>query len=159
MGGCGWIDGFMSNNEISNKSGVGVTPEDLWFVMIPPTLGRFMGGWLGQWVGSCQISKNWINWDLIEIIQFCLKVYDLWWHPTYGWIYGWLCGWTFWHFMTFYLNHLSPLQGYLIDTKFVEIGENKFWHKPTHRWGVITYHKYSNIIELSRSDHNVFNFY
>ena len=26
--------------------------------------------------------------------------------------YGWLSGWTFWHFLTFYLNHLSPLQGY-----------------------------------------------
>ena len=87
MGGCGSIDGFMSNNEISNKLEVRVTPEDLWFVVIPPPLCRFMGGWLGQWMGSCQISKNWINWDIIEIIQFCLKVYDLWWHPTYRWVY------------------------------------------------------------------------
>ena len=26
---------------------------------------------------SCQITKNLINLDLIEIIQFCLKIYDL----------------------------------------------------------------------------------
>ena len=40
-----------------------------------------MGGWLGwsvgQWVGSGQITKILINLDLIEIIQFCLKIYDL----------------------------------------------------------------------------------
>ena len=33
---------------------------------------------MGQWVGSCQITKNQINLDLIKIIQFCLKIYDLW---------------------------------------------------------------------------------
>ena len=41
-------------------------------------------GWLGGsvvdgWViglGSVQITKN-LNLDLIEIIQFCLKIYDL----------------------------------------------------------------------------------
>ena len=31
-----------------------------------------------------QIIKNWINLDLIEIIQFYLKIYDLWRHLTYG---------------------------------------------------------------------------
>ena len=40
-----------------------------------------MGGWLdgslGQWVGSGHITKNQINLDLIKIIQFCLKIYDL----------------------------------------------------------------------------------
>ena len=45
-----------------------------------------MGGWVGQWVngwvsgsmdGSGQITNNLINFDLIEIIQFCLKIYDL----------------------------------------------------------------------------------
>ena len=38
-------------------------------------------GWLcesvGQWVGSDQMTKNLISLDLIEIIQFCLKIYDL----------------------------------------------------------------------------------
>ena len=37
-----------------------------------------MGGSVDQWVGSGQITKNLINIDLIEIIQFHLKIYDLW---------------------------------------------------------------------------------
>ena len=32
-------------------------------------------GSVGQWVGSGQITKNLINLDLIEMIQFCLKIY------------------------------------------------------------------------------------
>ena len=39
-----------------------------------------MYGWVGQWVngvGSDQMTKNLISLDLIEIIQFCLKIYDL----------------------------------------------------------------------------------
>ena len=39
-----------------------------------------MGGCVGQWVnalGSGHITKYRINLDLIEIIQFCLKIYDL----------------------------------------------------------------------------------
>ena len=44
-----------------------------------------MGGWVvgwvsgsvGQWVGSGQMTNNCISLDLIDIIQFCLKVYDL----------------------------------------------------------------------------------
>ena len=43
-----------------------------------------MGGWVGycvgQGVGSCQITKISINHNLIEIIQFCLKIYDFWRH-------------------------------------------------------------------------------
>ena len=31
---------------------------------------------MGQWVGSGQITKYLINLDLIERIQFCLKIYD-----------------------------------------------------------------------------------
>ena len=42
----------------------------------------------------CQITKNLINLDLIEIVQFCLKIYDLWGHATYGLVYGWLGGWV-----------------------------------------------------------------
>ena len=40
-----------------------------------------MGGWVDERIdgwGSYQITKNLINLDLIEIIQFCLKIYDLW---------------------------------------------------------------------------------
>ena len=45
-----------------------------------PTHG-WVCGWLGesvgQWVGSGQMTKNLISLDLIEIIQFSLKIYDL----------------------------------------------------------------------------------
>ena len=37
----------------------------------------WMGGSVGQWVGSGHITKYQINLDLIGIIQFCLKIYDL----------------------------------------------------------------------------------
>ena len=37
---------------------------------------------MGQWVGSGHITKYQMNLDLIEIIQFCLKIYDLLRHPT-----------------------------------------------------------------------------
>ena len=37
----------------------------------------WMGGSVGQWVGSGHITKYQINLDLIKIIQFCLKIYDL----------------------------------------------------------------------------------
>ena len=37
-----------------------------------------MGGWLGGSMGGLgQIAKNLINLDLIEMSQFCLKIYDL----------------------------------------------------------------------------------
>ena len=46
-------------------------------------------GWLCgsicQWVGLGQSTKNLIDLDLIEIIQFCLKIYDL-------WVDGWFSG-------------------------------------------------------------------
>ena len=32
---------------------------------------------MGQWVGSGQITKSLMNINLIEIIQFYLKIYDL----------------------------------------------------------------------------------
>ena len=35
------------------------------------------------------ITKNVLNLDVIEIIQFCLKIYDLWRHPHLrvgGWV-------------------------------------------------------------------------
>ena len=51
---------------------------------------------MGQWVGSGQMTKNLINLDLIEIIQFCLKIYDLLRHLHLWvgvWINGWVNGW------------------------------------------------------------------
>ena len=59
-------------------------------------MGGWVDGWLvGQWVGSGQITKNLINLDLSEIIQFYLKIYDLLWHPYLWlgvWVIEWICG-------------------------------------------------------------------
>ena len=44
-------------------------------------MGGCMDSWVGQWVGSGHIAKYRINLELIEIIQFCLKIYDLLRHP------------------------------------------------------------------------------
>ena len=40
-------------------------------------------------MGSGQMTKNLINLDLIEIIQFCLKIYDLLRH-LHLWVGGWV---------------------------------------------------------------------
>ena len=56
-----------------------------------------MGQWVGQGVGPGQIIKNQINLDLIEIILFCLKIYDLLRHPNLWvgiWVVGWMGGWV-----------------------------------------------------------------
>ena len=42
--------------------------------------------------GSGQITNNLINCDLIKIIQFCLKIYDLLRHPNL-WVSAWVNGW------------------------------------------------------------------
>ena len=48
-----------------------------------------MGGLIcGSMGGAGHITKNPINLDLIEIIQFCLKIYDLWRHLDL-WVVGW----------------------------------------------------------------------
>ena len=55
---------------------------------------------MGQWVGSRQIIKNRVNCHLIEIIEFCLKIYDLWTHSPHfdrsmgGWLGGWVGQWV-----------------------------------------------------------------
>ena len=44
----------------------------------PPWVGVWVDGWVsGSMGGSGQITKNLINLDLIEKIQFCLKIYHL----------------------------------------------------------------------------------
>ena len=35
-----------------------------------------MGEWVGEWVGSGQMT-NLIKLEVIDIIRFCLKIYDL----------------------------------------------------------------------------------
>ena len=57
-------------------------------------MGRWLGGSVGQWVGSGQITNYLINLDIIEIIQFCLKIYDFRDTPTHGWVHGLLDGWV-----------------------------------------------------------------
>ena len=54
---------------------------------------------MGQRVGSGQMTKNLINLGLIEIIQFCLKIYDLYRHshpPIGGCVGGWVGQWVKW---------------------------------------------------------------
>ena len=43
-------------------------------------------------MGPGQITKNQINLDLIKIILFCLKIYDLLRHP-HLWVGVWVVGW------------------------------------------------------------------
>ena len=53
----------------------------------------WMGGSVGEWVGSGHITKYQINLDLIKIIQFCLKIMrqpHLW---EGVWVNGWVNGW------------------------------------------------------------------
>ena len=92
-----------------------------------------MDGWMdGSMAVARKNTKYRINLDLIDRIQLCLKIYDLWRHPhplVDGWVNGWADvkslklnkSWPnqdnsiidildiFW---TFYLIHLSPLWGY-----------------------------------------------
>ena len=66
------------------------TPTHGW---VCGSLGGSVGQWVDQWVGSGQMTNNLINLDLIDIIQFCLKIYlicrDT---PTHGWVCGSLGG-------------------------------------------------------------------
>ena len=52
-----------------------------------------MDGWVGQWVGSGQMTNNLINLDLIDIYSILFEVFmicrDT---PTHGWVYGWWVG-------------------------------------------------------------------
>ena len=44
-------------------------------------------------MGPGHITKYQINLYLIKIIQFCLKIYDLWRHP-HPWVGVWVVGWV-----------------------------------------------------------------
>ena len=58
-----------------------------------PPMGGWLGGSVGQWVGLGQSTINLIILDLIEIIQFCLKIYDLYRHP-HPWVCVGVDGWV-----------------------------------------------------------------
>ena len=53
-------------------------------------MGGCMGEWVGEWVGSGKMT-NLIKLEVIDIIRFCLKIYDLWRHP-HLWVDGWVNG-------------------------------------------------------------------
>ena len=55
-------------------------------------MGWWLGVSVGQWVGSGKITNYLINLDIIEIIQFCLKIYDLWRHLDL-WVGVYVVGW------------------------------------------------------------------
>ena len=44
--------------------------------------------------GTPGISQNSIALELIEIFQFCLKIWNLWRLPTHGWVYNFMGGWV-----------------------------------------------------------------
>ena len=55
-----------------------------------------MVGWVsGSMGGSGEITNYLINLDVIEIIQFCLKIYDLWRH-LHLWVGVWVVGLDGW---------------------------------------------------------------
>ena len=67
--------------------------EDLKSVEISPPMGGCIGWWMcGLICGVRSNHKNLINLDHIKIIQFCLKIYDLWRHP-HLWVGVWVDGW------------------------------------------------------------------
>ena len=47
------------------------------FIIIAQQVCGWLGGSVGQFVGLGQMTNNCISLDLIEIIQFCLKIYNL----------------------------------------------------------------------------------
>ena len=88
MGGCivwwvdGWVDGWgqVKSLKMLTQSRQFNSVKRFMICRDTPTYGLMyglLGGSLGQWVWSGQITKNLINLDLIEIIQFYLKIYDL----------------------------------------------------------------------------------
>ena len=50
-----------------------------------------MGGFVDGWFVKGHITKYQINLDLIKIIKFCLKIYDLLRHP-HLWVGVWVMG-------------------------------------------------------------------
>ena len=76
--------------------------KDLEYVSNSPPMdgvlfGGWVGGWVGSWVKTCEIIKILIKLDLIEIIEFCLKIHDLWTHSHLWigvWVGGWVDGWV-----------------------------------------------------------------
>ena len=67
-----------------------------------PPMGGCVGGWVGQWVRSVQMTNNWINLHLIDILfEDSILFEDLWFVDTPppmggcvgGWVGQWVNGW------------------------------------------------------------------
>ena len=54
-------------------------------------MGGCLDGSLDEWLGSCQFTNYLINLDIVEMIQFCLKIYNLLRHP-HLWLDVWVVG-------------------------------------------------------------------
>ena len=74
-------------------------------------MGGCLGGSVGQWVGSGQITKYIINLDIIKIIQFYLKVLICRDTLPMGWCVGGLVGqWVGSGQITKYLINLDLIE-------------------------------------------------
>ena len=95
MGGSGEITNYLINLDIIEIIQFCLKIYDLWrhlHLWVGVWVVGWMGGSVGQWVGSGHITKYRINLDLIKIIKFCLKIYDLLRHPHLWVVYGY--GWV-----------------------------------------------------------------
>ena len=95
MGGSGQITNNLINLNIIEIIQLCLKIYDL--KETPPPMGGCMDscvdGWFsGSMDGVGHIAKYRINLDLIKIIQFCLKIYDLLRHP-HLWVGVWVNGW------------------------------------------------------------------
>ena len=84
MGGSGEITNYLINLDIIEIIQFFLKIYDLWrhlHLWVGVWVVGWMGGSVGQWVGSGHITKYRINLDLIKIIKFSLKIYDLLRHP------------------------------------------------------------------------------
>ena len=70
--------------------------------------------WVGEWVGSGQMT-NFIKLELINIIQICLKKFQI--AKINLDLIEIIQLWTFWTFLDIFLNHLSPLWGYFFRSE------------------------------------------
>ena len=95
MGGSGEITNYLINLDIIEIIQFCLKIYDLWrhlHLWVGVWMVGWMGGSVGQWVGSGHITKYLKNLDLIKIIKFCLKIYDLLRHP-HRWVGVWVNGW------------------------------------------------------------------
>ena len=76
-------------------------------------------------MGSCKITKNLINLDLIEIIQFCLKIYGFGNTLTCGLVYGWMM-----------LSRDNTKHGVGYNTWVFILGRYK-WHIHAGSWSLV----------------------